>query len=311
MDAVTQRLSIGMPVYNAERYIGFALDSILNQTFNDFEIIISDNASTDKTNEICCKYAKKDRRIKYHRNKINIGGPRNYNRVFKLASGEYFKWTAHDDVLAPEYLQKCVQVLDNDPSIVMCHSRVNRIDENGVLLDNYDKHTLFRISSFKPHERFADMISPRNTCWAIHSVIRSRSLALTHLHGDYIDADRNLLAEIALIGRIHEIKDHLFFRRDHPLAYTSTYYKNHTAQDYRKQLLWWTGERKERTIILPHWKNCLEYFNSINRVQLKPFERLSCYREVGNWLIREHGIDLMKMDLKDEFQFWRMKCVVS
>ena len=308
MNSGKPRLSIGMPVFNGERYVRFAIDAILAQTFKDFELIISDNASTDKTQQICREYAKKDNRVSYHRNKINVGGPRNYNRLFELSSGEYFKWTAHDDVLAPEYLQKCVQVLDNDPSIIMCHSRVNRIDENGALLGNYDDRTLNRINSWKPYERFADMISPRNTCWAIHAVVRANSLRRTPLHGDYIDADRNLLAEIALMGRIHEIQDHLFFRRDHPQAYTSTYYKKLAiVRDYRSQLTWWTGERRKRLIVLPHWKNCLEYFKSVNRVPLKWSERLSCYREIGNWILKERGLELMILDLKNEFQFWRIK----
>ena len=299
-------LSIGMPVFNGEKYLKEALDSILNQTFKDFELIISDNASTDRTKQICLEYMIKDNRIRYHQNKTNVGAANNYNHVFELSTGKYFKWTAYDDVLAPEYLQECVSILDKDPSIVMCHSKASCIDENSVLIGNYDDRTLWRINSWKPHERFADMLSTRNTCWAIHAVVRANSLARTPLHGDYIDADRNLLAEIALIGRIHEIPSHLFLRRDHPQAYTHTYYSKDILRDYRNQLVWWTGEKRRRLIVLPHWKNCLEYLRSVNRVPLKYSDRILCYREISRWLLREKGFQKMKGDLINEFQVWRI-----
>src|SRR5688572_10868700 len=97
------RVSIGLPVYNGENYLAEAIDSILAQTFEDFELIISDNASTDRTQEICEAYAAKDGRIRYYRSEVNKGSAWNFNRVFELARGEYFKWAAHDDYIAPEY----------------------------------------------------------------------------------------------------------------------------------------------------------------------------------------------------------------
>lgn len=301
-------LSIGLPVFNGENFLRKALDSILLQTNRDFELIICDNASTDRTPQICREYSKFDKRTKYYRNKRNIGGPRNYNLAFKLSSGKYFKWAAHDDLLTPTYLQKCLDVLDADPSIVLCHSRVGRIDKNDALVGNYDSRTLEKISSWKPHERFSDMISRRNTCWAIHGVIRAESLAKTHLHGDYIDGDRNLLAELALLGRIYEIPDHLMLRRDHPQAYTSSFYSTPSQlQDYRSQLAWWTGERSNALIVLPYWKNCLEYFKSVNRVHLTVSERFKCYEEIIRLLIKEKGFQRMKGELVNEFQFWRTK----
>ncbi len=297
-----------MPVFNGEKYIKEAIESILNQTFKDFELIISDNASTDKTPKICAEFAELDKRVSYHRNKRNIGAPRNYNHVFDLSSGEYFKWAAFDDILAQEYLEKCVGVLDRYPSVVMCHSRVDCIDENGIIVGNYDNRTLTRISSTEPHERFADMISPRNTCWAIHAVLRANVLKETPLHGDYIDGDRNLLAEVALRGQVFEIPEHLFFRRDHPGAYTRKYYsKSSVICDYRSQLVWWKGDKKRRLFVMPHWKNCLEYFKSINRVPMRLSERLLCSREIGWWLLKENGLNLLKWDLTNEFLIWRLK----
>ena len=301
------RVSIGLPVFNGEKYLRQAIDSILIQSYQDFELIISDNASTDKTSEICSAYAAQDKRIKYYRNKINLGAARNYNNTFRFSSGVYFKWAAHDDILAPDYLKKCVEVLDTDPSIVLCHSKVGCIDENGVVIGNYDNRTLYNISSWKPHERFADMLSLRNPCWSIHAVMRASSLEKTPLHGNYIDADRNLLVEISLLGRMYEIKEHLNFRRDHPGAYTRTYYSKNMIRDYRTQLTWFTGRRIRRLIVLPHWKNLLEFINSVNRVPLKWSERVFCYREIARWLLREKGLRRMEWDFENELQLWRIK----
>ena len=119
------KVSIGMPVLNGENYIEPAIRSILAQTYSDFELIISDNASQDRTEEICLYYAKKDRRIRYHRNDSNIGAARNFNRTVELAKGQYFKWAAHDDTLAPEYLEKCLEVLEQDESLILCFPENN------------------------------------------------------------------------------------------------------------------------------------------------------------------------------------------
>src|SRR5512139_3267591 len=116
------RVSIGVPVYNGENFLKDALDSLLAQTFKDFEIVIADNVSTDQTEEICRSYAAKDARIRYYRNETNIGAGPNHNRVFELSRGEYFKWVCHDDMCAPEFLERCIEVLDRDPSVVLCHA---------------------------------------------------------------------------------------------------------------------------------------------------------------------------------------------
>src|SRR5262245_46576944 len=98
------RVSLGMPVYNGEPFVEEALKSLLGQTFEDFELVISDNASSDRTGSICQDYAARDRRIRYLRNDINVGFCRNQNRVIELCNAEYFLLTHHDDVRAPEYL---------------------------------------------------------------------------------------------------------------------------------------------------------------------------------------------------------------
>src|SRR3990172_5433048 len=125
-------VSIGLPVYNGENYIEKAINSILSQTFKDFELIISDNASTDNTMDICKILSAKDRRIRYYRNEINRGAAWNFNRVFQLARGKYFQWACHDDVWIPTLLERYVEVLDQMPKVVLCYTKTTYIDEHGM-----------------------------------------------------------------------------------------------------------------------------------------------------------------------------------
>src|SRR3954447_19823090 len=112
-------LTVGMPVYNAEQFLAKALDSFLDQTFKDFELLISDNASTDRTEEICRKYAARDRRIRYFRNAKNMGAGWNLRHVYSLAKqATYYKTAAHDDFLEPTFLEECIAALEADPGLI-------------------------------------------------------------------------------------------------------------------------------------------------------------------------------------------------
>lgn len=276
-----------MPVYNGEKYLKQALDSILNQTFVDFELIISDNDSSDDTQKICLDYARKDHRVHYYRNRKNLGGPKNYNRVFELSSGEYFKWAAYDDVLAPTFLEKCVDVLDKDASIVGCISKAGRIDQNGTFLGLYNKGLLKRIDSSKPYERFRDLLDLYYTTTPFHAVYRRDFFARSQLHQSYIGADRNLVAELSLMGRIYEIPECLFFWREHPDSYTSMFYgqiRENTLDRLRRETAWWS---KEGGTYFPHWKNCIEYFRSVNRVSLSLIDKFRCYGQIFDWFLKQ------------------------
>src|SRR4051794_2178436 len=122
-------LSIGLPVYNGEQYLVSTLESIIAQSFTNFELIISDNGSTDATPEICQRFAMHDPRIRYFRNPNNLGSAKNYVRVFELARGKYFKWNGHDDPLAPDLLERCVSILEQDETIVLAFGKMHGIDE--------------------------------------------------------------------------------------------------------------------------------------------------------------------------------------
>jgi len=281
MTIKTPKVSIGLPVFNGEKYLAEALDSILSQTYRDFELIISDNASTDNTELICQSYVAKDSRVHYYRNKANVGVSANFNRVFQLSSSEYFKWVACDDICSPDFLKKCVKVLDANSSVVLCHSKTGRINDRGEPAGNYDLN--LRIDSPKPHERFGDLIYMDNDAWVlIYGLMRSDALKKTQLMGRYIGADRNLLAEIGLIGRFFMVPEYLFSRREYLQSYTDK-----VDFKYCDKLRWWIGTNGNKKMVFPYWKICVECFNSVGRSPLVWSERQLCYAKIAKWLVRQ------------------------
>lgn len=128
------KLSIGIPVFNGQEFLPELLDSLLAQTFRDFEILICDNASSDRTPQICCEYERHDSRIHYIRNERNLGANPNYNRVFELSTAPLFKWAAHDDLYHEAYLDACVRLLEENPDIILAHSGTAFIDEKSEIL---------------------------------------------------------------------------------------------------------------------------------------------------------------------------------
>jgi glycosyl transferase family 2 len=124
-------VSIGVPVFNGALYLPLALDSLLSQDYPNVELIVSDNASTDATEEISRSYAKRDARVRYHRAERNMGAVWNFNRVFELAGGEYFMWSAHDDLRDARYVTACVAAMRARPDAVLCCTEIRFIDEDG------------------------------------------------------------------------------------------------------------------------------------------------------------------------------------
>ena len=301
-------LSIGLPVFNGEKYLKQAIDSILAQTYQDFELIISDNASTDLTENICREYLSKDDRIYYYRSEENHGAAWNWNRVFELSSGVYFKWVAHDDIYVPQFLAKCISVLEKDPMIILCHSKSALIDELGTLIGKYEIPT-FRDSQ-KSHERFCEVLNRKSSpilAWLIFGVFRRDSLKMSQLNGAYIGSDWNFLAEISLIGRIFEIPEFMFLRRKHGQSYAERYYDSTAGQvrDYRTETLWWTGNKKRPIIVLPYFRSCWEFFKSIRHVDMSFSERKLCHGELFRWILRK-GWRYLKSDFANELDIWRI-----
>lgn len=255
----TPRISIGLPVYNGEDYLALAIDSILAQTFTDFELIISDNASTDRTEAICHEYAARDSRIRYHRMPQNMGGAANYNNTIDMARGEYFKWAAHDDLIAPTFLEVCSKVLDERPDVVLVYAQVVNINEDGEIIEHYESG--FNLTSDDPIERFRKFFKAPVKCNPVFGIMRTAQLRKTLRHGTFIAADRILLGELSLLGKIYEVPEHLFLRRIHPNMSTE-------ANKSTRDLAGWFDPRNRHKIQLPKWQWLVEYMRAIDRVPL-------------------------------------------
>jgi glycosyltransferase involved in cell wall biosynthesis len=273
MSNTKPRLSIGLPIYNGEQYLAKALDSILQQTFTEFELIISDNASTDSTREICEAYAARDLRICYHRNPENIGAMQNWYRVFELSSAEYFASIADDDFYHPEYMQKCVAVLDADPSVAVCHSRTSVIDADDNFNYNFDVHV--DTTSPRPSKRLYNIIAIDLLCIQLYGVMRSKALAATKVFTGYDGSDRNTLVELCLLGKIVEIPDHLFFHRLYADALGAAMNSGKSLEEL--QSLDPGVDWRYRSTFPTIYRN---YFSSVTRLVPSSSERMWCYLQL-------------------------------
>ena len=212
LDGARPRLTIGLPIYNGQQLLPQAIESLLTQKYDDFEVVIADNASVDGTPELCAAYAAQDPRIRYVRNQRNLGSIPNFNRLVGLARGEYFKWAAHDDWCEPEFVGRCVEVLDADPGVVLCHAKAIRVDEAGdtlvVDLDPLD------VRSPDPAERFRQVLWSLKAIYPIYGVIRTDALRRTQLFRSHSGSDRILLAELSLLGQLYQIPELLLYERE-------------------------------------------------------------------------------------------------
>ena len=274
------RVSIGLPVYNGERYLRECVDSILDQTFRDFELILSDNASTDATAAICEAYATRDSRVRYHRNEQNLGACWNFNRCVELARGEYFRWAAHDDLIAPECLARCVEALDRDPSVVVSHSDVRIIDEDGRPIFDYTFEAEHAAGA-DPARRFADLLQEDRLCFEMFGLYRTAVLRQTRLIDTYIASDRILRAHVGLLGRYHLVRAPLLLNRDHPDRCIRALPAHHLRME-------WFDPSQAGRRVFPHWRALKEYGHLIRRHPLSPSQRLRCGTVLLGWLAR-HG----------------------
>lgn len=272
------RVTIGLPVYNGENFIADALESALGQTYRDFELIISDNASEDATEEICRRYAEKDSRVQYSRCEENIGASPNFNRVVDLAQGEYFRWAAHDDVCEPTFLEKCVEVLDRDPEVVLVHSLVRIIDDNGDPVRSYE-NPLSQCDADEPHVRFEELMRGLHACFEVFGLMRTEALRKTERIGSFISSDRNLLAELGLMGKYHEIPEELFLSRDHQS-------RSIRAMKVHARANWFDTSRPKKRIVLPYWRQHFEAYRSIRRVPLPFRSRRKAYFSLLKTVLR-------------------------
>jgi glycosyltransferase involved in cell wall biosynthesis len=261
-------VSVGMPVFNGGRYIERAIESLLAQSFRDFELIISDNASTDNTQALCERYAGLDARVRYLRQPENIGAPRNYNVVVHEARGTFFKWSSASDECAADSLAKCVATLQADSGAVLAFGRTRFIDEDGALLEVYDGD--FSVTGATPSERFEFVCRHLVLNNAQSALIRLDVLRRTALDRLYPHGDPVLMAELALHGRWHLLPDVLSYRR--------TGRDNFTPQRTLAEITRIYDPRRTRPMVLINWRRHWDYFTVALDAPIPWRERLRAMR---------------------------------
>jgi glycosyltransferase involved in cell wall biosynthesis len=285
-------VSVGLPVYNGADYLPEAIEAVLSQSFCDFELLIQDNASSDATAAICEAYAARDPRVSYVRNPQNVGAAANYNLVFERARGRYFKWAAHDDVCTPDFLERCVEVLERDPGVVLCCGQAQLINDNGspVAYDQIQKCYVtrhgervgqidpeHRASGARPAGRFWDVLVRTMRTFEIFGVIRSDVLRKTRLHASYYGSDKVLLAELSLLGRFHLLPEVMLYRRCHRAQSSNLALTQKSS--------WIGGGRREGWLTLRLRKVIPGYIEVVRGAPIALVDKVICYSAIAYRLV--------------------------
>ncbi len=280
------RVAIGLFVYNGQDHLAAAVDSLLSQTMGDFVLDISDNASTDATEEMCRSYAAADPRVHYWRHDENKGPRWNCNFVAQTSpETELFKWCADDDVYEPTYLEKCVSELDCRPEIVACHAWTCYINVRGEELMRSFRQ--LRFGDDRPWVRFHQvLIRPHDFAYSF-AVIRRSVLNRIRPFQPVYNSDAIVLSELAFQGPFGEVPEHLFLNRMHPGRATAVISRGRTRQVWAK---WYGGSSR-----FPLWHSLFEKGRSISLSPLSPMAKARCYAVLGTWMRTEwpgFGLDL-------------------
>ncbi len=276
MDNANPRVTIGLPVFNGEDYLEEALESVLSQTFEDFELIITDNASTDRTEAICRRFAAADPRVRYYRNQTNLGAARNYNILVDLAQGEFFKWIAHDDLNAPTTLEKCVAMLDAHQEAIMAYPKTILIDEYGRIIEYHEDG--FDLRSPRPHRRLHQAFQSSAWCHPVFGLIRKNVLEQSGLIGNFASSDKVLLVELAVLGQCHEVPEYLAYRRLHPHNSTS-------ANTTDEAMAAWFDPAAVRQVVSPRLQRMAAVARAIGRASISPLDKALCYLEFSRFYL--------------------------
>jgi len=271
----TPRLGIGLPVYNGATYLAEAIEALLGQTYEDFELIISDNASTDATEDICRQYAAQDARIRYIRQPRNIGGLLNHNVVFEYCRSELFKWAADDDLYGRDLVERCVAALDEHPDVVLAHSWTAVINSGGEVVQAIEYP--LATSSVAAPVRFRSMLFDDGGD-DDYGVIRTEVLRRIPPYDSYHRSDRTLMAELALHGRFYQVPAWLYFRRHHEASLEGT------ARTIRQKSTAWDPRRANHSTARLLGEYMLGYVRAIAQAPLPVSEKAACYRHLMAWM---------------------------
>lgn len=278
------RVAVGLPVYNGDRYLDEALTSLLGQTHADLEVVISDNASTDATQEICERFAAVDPRIRYVRQPANRGAAFNHNAVVTSATAPYFRWYAYDDRLDPRCIERCAAALDDDPETVLAWPETVVIDAEGAEVGPYRRDLPWDNAS--PSSRLVSLLSRPTSesllhmCYPVYGVMRRETLLTTHLLGSNPAADTTLLVEMALRGTWQPVPEPLFYNRRHA---------DSSAVDKSPEEIasWFDPARSATVFPMPESHLLGGYLRAVRTAPLDAAERARCFAVVVEWLLRD------------------------
>jgi glycosyltransferase involved in cell wall biosynthesis len=276
--SVPPRLSVGLPVYNGEKYLAEAIDALLGQSYTDFELIISDNASSDGTADICRHYEALDPRVRYFRQPQNVGLAPNHNFVAEQARGSLFKWAANDDLYARDLLKRCVEALEEYPRVVLAHCWTAKVDAQGNVTEaiEYPLST----ASLRAPERFRSMLFDSGGD-DDYGVIRTDILRRVAKKDSYHHADRTIIAEIALYGPFYQVPEWLYFRREHggqAGGASPTMRRRCSSMDPRRASRW------RHPAVRLYGEYIWAFIAAIRRAPLSDADRHECYRYLAQWL---------------------------
>jgi glycosyltransferase involved in cell wall biosynthesis len=262
------KVTIGIPVYNGERYLARTIESILGQSFVDFELIIADNASTDGTQALCERFVAQDARVKYVRHVVNIGAPRNWNCLVHLAKGEYFKWASANDYVVSTMLARCVEAMSHDPGIVLCYGHTLLVDDTEQPIEVFSGD--IDVPMKRPSERFSAVCTGLTLNNAMCGLIRTSVLMQTGLDRLYPSGDMVLMSELALYGRLRLLPDVLLHRRQTASTFTSMLKPAQIQRLYDPQA--------RRPLKILRGRRHLDNFQSIARAPISAGEKLRAFR---------------------------------
>jgi glycosyltransferase involved in cell wall biosynthesis len=263
------QVSIGVPVFNGERFLARTLTSLLDQTLVDIEVVVSDNASTDGTREICADFARRDPRVRYVRQPVNVGAARNWNMVVHEAQGEFFKWSSASDIIPRQALERCVDVLRSDPETVLCYGRTQFIDDQEQPLEQTDDSDI-DVSDELASARFARVCTAFRRNNAQCGVFRIDVLRRTRLDRPYPSGDMSLMAELALYGKFRLLPEVLLLRRGSREVFTAM------LSPLERQRIYDPNAVRPLKLIRArrHWDHAV----SIWRASISPAEKLRAYK---------------------------------
>ena len=277
----TPPATIGLPVYNGERYLEATLRALLHQTDGDFTLLVADNASTDATVDIVRDAAAGDARVRLLPAETNRGVAWNWNRIVDHVESPYLRWVCYDDVFLPDNHRVCMAAMaEAGPEVAVVYPRTGIIDEHGDYVGPHDDG--LHLVDERPSARYGRYLVNVRQVNPIFGVIRTDLVRRTRLMGAYFRADTVLLAELVLRGTFVELPDELFHRRLHPEIST----EKHTS--HRAQAIHYDPATGDRSFYAPHWRLGKEQLAAIARAPLSPTERIRCLRELRNWRYKRH-----------------------